>query len=180
MHVLRTYISHKYLWIEELHFCFHLNHLRWSSHDEVILLQSVLKDVNLVCTEIFFFRERDIRFNVSTSDHFTISCKFNIDNLYARSMIINRAASHNYARLSSTPAFCLPVQSSSVKARSVEMESVSSRKKAGCVRQENACLTMQDEQLISDLDAMQYELASFKSQVWQSSLDRWFGWINML
>lgn len=45
------------------------------------------------------------------------------------------------------------------------MESVSSRRKAGCVRQENACLTMQDEQLINDLDAMQYELASFKSQV---------------
>ncbi|XP_044076253.1 coiled-coil domain-containing protein 18 isoform X2 [Siniperca chuatsi] len=55
--------------------------------------------------------------------------------------------------------------SASVKAWSVEMESVSSRKKAGCVRQENACLTMQDEQLISDLDAMQYELATSKSQV---------------
>ncbi|XP_075954725.1 coiled-coil domain-containing protein 18 isoform X1 [Anarhichas minor] len=45
------------------------------------------------------------------------------------------------------------------------MESYSSRKKGGCVRQENACLTMQDEQLISDLDAMQYELATSKSQV---------------
>lgn len=33
------------------------------------------------------------------------------------------------------------------------------------MRQENACLTMQDEQLISDLDAMQYELATLKSQV---------------
>lgn len=45
------------------------------------------------------------------------------------------------------------------------MESVSSRKKVGCVRQENACLTMPDEQLISDLDAMRYELATSKSQV---------------
>lgn len=45
------------------------------------------------------------------------------------------------------------------------MEAVSLRKKLGCVRQENACLTMQDEQLISDLDALQYELANSKSQV---------------
>ncbi|XP_034411805.1 coiled-coil domain-containing protein 18 isoform X2 [Cyclopterus lumpus] len=35
----------------------------------------------------------------------------------------------------------------------------------GCVRQENACLNMQDEHLISDLDAMQYEFASSMSQV---------------
>ncbi|XP_047446699.1 coiled-coil domain-containing protein 18 isoform X1 [Mugil cephalus] len=55
--------------------------------------------------------------------------------------------------------------SASFKAQSVEMESISSRKKGGCVRQENACLVFQDEQLISDLDAMQYELATSKSQV---------------
>lgn len=68
------------------------------------------------------------------------------------------------------------VQTASV--RSVEMEGVSSRKKAACVRQENACLTMQDEQLISD--AMQYELATFKSQVWQSSVHRWCVWTKVL
>lgn len=45
------------------------------------------------------------------------------------------------------------------------MDSISSRKKAGCVRQENACLTMQDEHLIGDFDAMEYELATFRSQV---------------
>ncbi|XP_031153874.1 coiled-coil domain-containing protein 18 isoform X2 [Sander lucioperca] len=55
-------------------------------------------------------------------------------------------------------------RSGSFKARSVEMESFSKRKKGGCVRQENARLTAQDEQLISDLDAMQYELATSKSQ----------------
>uniref|UniRef100_A0A3Q4M603 Coiled-coil domain containing 18 n=1 Tax=Neolamprologus brichardi TaxID=32507 RepID=A0A3Q4M603_NEOBR len=44
-----------------------------------------------------------------------------------------------------------------------EMESISAlRKKVGCVRQENACLALQDEQLISDLDAMQ---ATSKSQM---------------
>ncbi|KAA8587730.1 hypothetical protein FQN60_016592 [Etheostoma spectabile] len=45
------------------------------------------------------------------------------------------------------------------------MESFSKRKKGGCVRQENACLSVQDEQLISNLDAMQYERAPSKSQV---------------
>lgn len=45
------------------------------------------------------------------------------------------------------------------------MESVTVRRKVGCVRQENACLTMQDEELINDLDAMQYKLATSKSQV---------------
>ncbi|XP_075877084.1 coiled-coil domain-containing protein 18 isoform X2 [Nelusetta ayraudi] len=44
------------------------------------------------------------------------------------------------------------------------MESFSSKKRAGCVRQENACLTLQDEQLIRDFDAVQYELPSFGSQ----------------
>uniref|UniRef100_A0A8D3A116 Coiled-coil domain containing 18 n=1 Tax=Scophthalmus maximus TaxID=52904 RepID=A0A8D3A116_SCOMX len=45
------------------------------------------------------------------------------------------------------------------------MESHSLRKRSGCVRQENAhSLTMQDEQLISDLDPMQYELVTSKSQ----------------
>nr|XP_020471831.1 coiled-coil domain-containing protein 18 isoform X2 [Monopterus albus] len=56
-------------------------------------------------------------------------------------------------------------RSASVKARSVEMEPVSSRKKVGCVRQENACLTMQDEQLNDGLDAVQYELATSKTRV---------------
>lgn len=52
------------------------------------------------------------------------------------------------------------------------MESISaSRKKVGCVRQENARLTLQDEQLISDLDAMQYEMATSKSQVWYYTCD---------
>ncbi|XP_069568595.1 coiled-coil domain-containing protein 18 isoform X1 [Brachyistius frenatus] len=55
--------------------------------------------------------------------------------------------------------------SASFKAQEVEMESVSSRKKRGCVRQENAHLAMQDEQLINDIDAMRYELAVSKSQV---------------
>ncbi|XP_068605304.1 coiled-coil domain-containing protein 18 [Brachionichthys hirsutus] len=44
------------------------------------------------------------------------------------------------------------------------MDPVPSRKKAGCVRQENACLTTHDEQLISDLDAVQHNLTSFDSQ----------------
>lgn len=48
---------------------------------------------------------------------------------------------------------------------SVEMESFSSKKRAGCVRQENARLTLQDEQLIRDLDAGQYELPDLSSQV---------------
>ncbi|GLD51194.1 coiled-coil domain-containing protein 18 isoform X1, partial [Lates japonicus] len=56
-------------------------------------------------------------------------------------------------------------RSSSVKTKSEDMEAVSLRKKVGCVRQENACLTMQDEQLISDHDALQYELANSKSQL---------------
>ncbi|XP_068458861.1 coiled-coil domain-containing protein 18 [Clinocottus analis] len=42
-----------------------------------------------------------------------------------------------------------------------------SRKHFGCVRQENACLNMQDDDLISNFDAMQYESASSKSQVRQ-------------
>lgn len=45
------------------------------------------------------------------------------------------------------------------------MDSISSRKKTGCLRQENACLTMQDEHLISDFDPLEYELATFRSQV---------------
>ncbi|KAM8849404.1 coiled-coil domain-containing protein 18 isoform 2-T5 [Spinachia spinachia] len=45
------------------------------------------------------------------------------------------------------------------------METYSSRRKGCCVRQENACLTTQDEQLIGDLDAMHYRLATSKSQV---------------
>lgn len=44
------------------------------------------------------------------------------------------------------------------------MESFSSKKKAGCLRQENACLTLQDEHLIGDLDAVQYELPSLSLQ----------------
>lgn len=113
--------------------------------------------------------------------HFTISCKFNIDNLYSRSLVTNRARVITQLCTPLIHTCVLPsVQSASVKARSVEMESVSSRKKAGCMRQENACLSMQDEQLISDLDAMQYDLATFKSQVWQPSLHRWFVWIKVL
>ncbi|KAF3858777.1 hypothetical protein F7725_011978 [Dissostichus mawsoni] len=51
--------------------------------------------------------------------------------------------------------------SQSASFKSVEMESFSAR-----LRQENACLSVQDEQmqLISDLDAMQYELSSSRSQ----------------
>lgn len=46
------------------------------------------------------------------------------------------------------------------------MESVSMRRKMGCpVRQENACLTMQDEQHICHIDVMQYDLATSKAQV---------------
>ncbi|XP_061550593.1 coiled-coil domain-containing protein 18 isoform X1 [Phycodurus eques] len=44
------------------------------------------------------------------------------------------------------------------------MESVSARRKMGYARQENACLAMQDVQLISDLDATPYELLSSSSQ----------------
>ncbi|XP_054625230.1 coiled-coil domain-containing protein 18 isoform X1 [Dunckerocampus dactyliophorus] len=44
------------------------------------------------------------------------------------------------------------------------MESASARRKMGYVRQENASLTMQDIQLISDLDATPYELRSSNSQ----------------
>ncbi|XP_060899410.1 coiled-coil domain-containing protein 18 [Labrus mixtus] len=54
--------------------------------------------------------------------------------------------------------------SGSASARPVEMESFTARKKSGYLRQENACLSLQNEQLISDLDAVQYELSSFKSQ----------------
>ncbi|KAF3699148.1 Coiled-coil domain-containing protein 18 Sarcoma antigen NY-SAR-24 [Channa argus] len=46
------------------------------------------------------------------------------------------------------------------------MESVPFRRKAGCVRQENACLTMDDEQLINDLDVVRFELGTSKSQVY--------------
>lgn len=55
------------------------------------------------------------------------------------------------------------------------MESYSMRKKVGCVRQENACLTIPDEHLISDLDALRYELTTSKSQVWYSFLRWLFG-----
>ncbi|XP_061654684.1 coiled-coil domain-containing protein 18 isoform X2 [Phyllopteryx taeniolatus] len=44
------------------------------------------------------------------------------------------------------------------------MDSVSARRKMGYARQENACLAMQDVQLISDLDATPYELLSSSSQ----------------
>lgn len=46
------------------------------------------------------------------------------------------------------------------------METVSLRKKTSCVRQENAGLTIQDEQLAADFDPVQYELATFNLQVW--------------
>lgn len=46
------------------------------------------------------------------------------------------------------------------------MENISSRKKRSCVRQENAGMTIQNEQLISDFDPAQYELATFNLQVW--------------
>lgn len=46
------------------------------------------------------------------------------------------------------------------------METISSRKKTSCVRQENAGLTIQNEQLIADFDPVQYELATFNLQVW--------------
>ncbi|KAJ3595534.1 hypothetical protein NHX12_004837 [Muraenolepis orangiensis] len=39
------------------------------------------------------------------------------------------------------------------------------KKLLGCVRQENACLTMQNQQLITDLESAQYELASSKSKI---------------
>ena len=61
-----------------------------------------------------------------------------------------------------------PAQIASFKDKSektTEMDSVSARKKVCCVRQENACLTTQDEQLIRDLNALQYELAAPKPQV---------------
>lgn len=46
------------------------------------------------------------------------------------------------------------------------MENISSRKKRSCVRQENAGLTIQNEQLIGDFDPVRYELATFNLQVW--------------
>ncbi|CAB1429621.1 unnamed protein product [Pleuronectes platessa] len=55
-------------------------------------------------------------------------------------------------------------RSAIVRIRPADMESISLRKKVGCVRQENACLSM-DEQLISDFDALQYELTSSRSQL---------------
>ncbi|KAM9719760.1 coiled-coil domain-containing protein 18 isoform 1-T1 [Menidia menidia] len=55
-------------------------------------------------------------------------------------------------------------QSPSFRAQSAEMQYVSARKKPGCVRQENACLTTLDEQLISDLDVLQCEQATSFSQ----------------
>ena len=64
-----------------------------------------------------------------------------------------------------TPVFFPVVQSASFRAQSAKMESVSARKKVVCVRQENTCLTMQDEQLLGDVDALQYELATSMSQV---------------
>ncbi|XP_047223128.1 coiled-coil domain-containing protein 18 [Girardinichthys multiradiatus] len=45
------------------------------------------------------------------------------------------------------------------------MESAPVRKRVGCVRQENACLITEDEQLICDLDALQYEPGVSKLQV---------------
>lgn len=46
------------------------------------------------------------------------------------------------------------------------MENISSRKKRSRVRQENASMTIQNEQLIADLDPVQYDLATFNLQVW--------------
>ncbi|CAN9503205.1 unnamed protein product [Ophioblennius macclurei] len=45
------------------------------------------------------------------------------------------------------------------------MESVSARNKLGCMRQDNTRLTIEDEELISDLDTLQYELPPSTSQV---------------
>ncbi|XP_062413840.1 coiled-coil domain-containing protein 18, partial [Pungitius pungitius] len=59
----------------------------------------------------------------------------------------------------------LSLQSVGQNLRSFMMEPYSSRRKGCCVRQENACLTMQDEQLIGELDAMHYGLAPSKSQI---------------
>lgn len=46
------------------------------------------------------------------------------------------------------------------------MENISSRKKRSCVRQENAGMSFQNEQLMADFDPVQYELATFNLQVW--------------
>lgn len=45
------------------------------------------------------------------------------------------------------------------------MENMFSRKKRSCVRQENASMTIQNEQLLADFDPVQYELANFNLQV---------------
>lgn len=45
------------------------------------------------------------------------------------------------------------------------MENISSRKKRSRVRQENASMTIQNEQLIADFDPVQYDLATFNLQV---------------
>lgn len=50
------------------------------------------------------------------------------------------------------------------------MENISSRKKRSRVRQENASMTIQSEQLIADFDPVQYDLATFNLQVWETSL----------
>ena len=92
---------------------------------------------------------------------------------YARCLVLNsqgniitKMYTIEFTRLSSIPLFDLLAQSSSITARPIEMESVSLRKKAGCVRQENACVSMQDGQVIGE--AMQYDLATFTSQVRES------------
>ncbi|XP_028974833.2 coiled-coil domain-containing protein 18 isoform X1 [Esox lucius] len=54
---------------------------------------------------------------------------------------------------------------SSSRSRGVEMEAVPLRKKLGGLRQENASLSMENRQLISDLEAAHVELASSKSKV---------------
>lgn len=108
---------------------------------------------------------------------FTVNSNRNVENLYVRCLVLNRQGNIitkmytiEFTRLSSIPLFDLFAQSSSVTARPIEMESVSLRKKAGCVRQENACVSMQDGQVIGD--AVQYDLATFTSQVRESLLRR--------
>lgn len=105
--------------------------------------------------------------------YFTVNCNCNVENLYARCLVLNsqgniitKMYTVEFTCLSSIPLFDLLVQSSSVTARPIVMESVNLKKKAGCVRQENACVSMQDGQIISD--AMQYDLATFTSQVRES------------
>ncbi|KAJ8011364.1 hypothetical protein DPEC_G00057380 [Dallia pectoralis] len=56
-------------------------------------------------------------------------------------------------------------RNASSRSRGVEMEALPLRKKLGGLRQENACLAMENRQLISDLEAAHVELASSKSKV---------------